>query len=270
MLASDYLGPYIDHVLSLFPFGSGSFTRYAHRGWDIRDRAKTFLELGDAFILVTTGKNWLYICNAETLTELLQRRSEFSRPLEIMGKYDGFIFYSLDRVANESVAVAVLDVFGPNLSTACNPCSLYQFQWANRTPKVEGKDWQRHRKATGPPFGEPNMSLVWIECNRQAKEMLHYWKGVPDIRHAVKDVRRFSLHVLSATGFGKSYSFDRAAEEVQQPGSLTYKESLSHPRKCDPYHASGPKTPHGNPAAVPPQTLVSYWPGDEHLQVAYR
>lgn len=57
--------------------------------------------------------------------------------------------------------------------------------------------------------------------------MRDYWKGVPDIRHTVNDVRRFSLHVLSATGFGKSYSFDRAAEEVPERGSLTYKESLS-------------------------------------------
>lgn len=118
MLTSDFLGPYINHVLSWIPFGSGSFTRYAHRGWDVHDRAKSFLELGDAFILVTTGKNWLYVCNAETFSALLQRRSEFSRPLEIMGKSDNLFFCGLDRLANEAV-VAVLDVFGPNLSTAC-------------------------------------------------------------------------------------------------------------------------------------------------------
>lgn len=85
MLTSDYLGPFIDRVLSWIPFGSGSFTRYAHRGWDVHDRAKSFLELGDAFILVTAGKNWLYVCNAETVPELLQRRKEFERPLELMG-----------------------------------------------------------------------------------------------------------------------------------------------------------------------------------------
>lgn len=97
MLVSDYLWPYIDCVLSWIPFGSGSFTRYAHRGWDVHDRAKTFLELGDAFILVTTGRNWLYICNADTLMELLQRKSEFRRPLEIMGKSDGFFRLRLER-----------------------------------------------------------------------------------------------------------------------------------------------------------------------------
>jgi hypothetical protein len=85
MLTSDCLGPFMDRVLSWIPFGSGSFTRYAHRGLDVHDRAKSFLELGDAFILVTTGENWLYVCNAETVAEMLQRRKEFERPLEIMG-----------------------------------------------------------------------------------------------------------------------------------------------------------------------------------------
>ena len=85
MMLDDLLGAYIDRLVSWLPFGSGSYTRYAHRGWDVRDRAKSFVELGDAFILVTSGKNWFYTCNAETLIELLQRKGEFKRPLEIMG-----------------------------------------------------------------------------------------------------------------------------------------------------------------------------------------
>ena len=90
MLVSDLLWPYISGVLSWIPLGSGSFLRYGHRGWDVHDKAKSFLELGDAFILVTTGKNWLYVCNAETITEMLQRKTEFRRPLEIMGELAGF------------------------------------------------------------------------------------------------------------------------------------------------------------------------------------
>lgn len=35
------------------------------------------------------------------------------------------------------------------------------------------------------------------------------------------------VHDPSATGFGKSYSFDRAADEIPEGSSLTYKESLS-------------------------------------------
>lgn len=57
--------------------------------------------------------------------------------------------------------------------------------------------------------------------------MLEYWRNLPDVRYTIKDVRRFSLHVLSATGFGKSHSFDRAAEKSPEAGSLSYKEFFS-------------------------------------------
>jgi cytochrome P450 len=109
-----------------------------------------------------------------------------------------------------TITLAVLDVFGPNLST------------------VEGRDWQRHRKATSPPFGEPNMPLVWTSCISQAHEMLSYWASLPSNFQTGKDVRRFSLHVLTATGFGKPYHFDRFVDEaLPKDGSLSYKDSLS-------------------------------------------
>ncbi|TVY36091.1 Cytochrome P450 [Lachnellula subtilissima] len=105
----------------------------------------------------------------------------------------------------------------PNATLSCKPACC-----------VEGRDWQRHRKATAPPFGEPNMGLVWTECIPQATETLDFWKECSHIRQTGKDVRRFSLHVLSTTGFGKSYSFDRSTDEALREGdSLTYKDSLS-------------------------------------------
>jgi hypothetical protein len=72
------------------------------------------------------------------------------------------------------------------------------------------------------------MGLVWTECIRQANEMLDFWKDCSDIRQTGKDVRRFSLHVLTSTGFGKSYHFDRCTDEnVRERDSMTYKDSLS-------------------------------------------
>jgi cytochrome P450 len=72
------------------------------------------------------------------------------------------------------------------------------------------------------------MGLVWTECIRQANEMLDSWKGCSDIRQTGKDVRRFSLHVLTSTGFGKSYHFDRSTDEnVREGDPMTYKDSLS-------------------------------------------
>jgi hypothetical protein len=87
MLTSDTLGPLFYPIFKLLPFQWARwFVRYAPRGWDVKDKAKTFLELGDAWVLVTTGNNWLYVCNAESVSEMLVRRKEFERPLEIMGR----------------------------------------------------------------------------------------------------------------------------------------------------------------------------------------
>lgn len=70
-----------------FPFGSGSFTRYNWRGWEFEDKNRSHLELGDVFVLVTPGRNWLYLCNAEALLDVFQRRADFPRPLELFGMF---------------------------------------------------------------------------------------------------------------------------------------------------------------------------------------
>lgn len=72
-------------ILKLFPFDSGNFTRYQRLGWEFEDRSKTHEELGDAYMAVTPGKNWLYICDHEAISDLLHCRNEFKRPLEILG-----------------------------------------------------------------------------------------------------------------------------------------------------------------------------------------
>jgi hypothetical protein len=69
------------------PFGSGNFTRFNWRGWEFQDKFRSHAEMGDVFMVVTPGRNWLYVCNAEALTEIFQRRADFPRPLEIFGKY---------------------------------------------------------------------------------------------------------------------------------------------------------------------------------------
>jgi hypothetical protein len=87
MIFSDVFGKKLEFVLKRTPFLSSNPMRYVHRCFEVQDRAKTFLELGDAFILVTTGRNWFYNCNADTHAEVYQRRHDFKRPPEIMGRY---------------------------------------------------------------------------------------------------------------------------------------------------------------------------------------
>lgn len=67
------------------PFGTGSFTRYNWRGWEFKEKARSHLEMGDAFVIVTPGRNWFYLCNAEALIDVFHRRDDFPRPLELFG-----------------------------------------------------------------------------------------------------------------------------------------------------------------------------------------
>ncbi|KAL2038881.1 hypothetical protein N7G274_008403 [Stereocaulon virgatum] len=169
------------------PFGSGTFTRYNWRGWEFQDKNKSHLEKGDIFVVVTPGRNWLYLCNAEALLDVFQRRAEFPRPLELF---------------------EMVNVFGPNLST------------------TDGQQWQRHRKVTASCFNEQNNDLVWAESVRQARGMLNYWVLQKSIRSTADDTRTLSLHVLSSAGFGKSYPFQGHLEASPTNVATSYKESL--------------------------------------------
>ncbi|KAI9718838.1 MAG: hypothetical protein M1828_006527 [Chrysothrix sp. TS-e1954] len=169
------------------PFGTGNFTRYNWRGWEIKDRNKSHLELGDIFIAVTPGRNFLHLCNAEALVDVFQRRSDFPRPLEIF---------------------EMVKVFGDNLST------------------TDGQQWQRHRKVTASCFNKQNNELVWSESIRQARGMLTYWSSKKSVTTVADDTRTLSLHVLSTAGFGKSYSFQGSLEASPENVATSYKESL--------------------------------------------
>jgi hypothetical protein len=82
MSVDSFFIPYFKYI----PFGSGNFTRFNWRGWEIEDRFSAHLELGDAFIFVTPGKSWLQVCNAEVLADVFQRRYDFVRPVEMLRK----------------------------------------------------------------------------------------------------------------------------------------------------------------------------------------
>ncbi|KUL86399.1 hypothetical protein ZTR_08167 [Talaromyces verruculosus] len=184
------------------PFGSKNFTRFNWRGWEIEDRYRAHQELGDAFIFVTPGKNWLQICNAEAVADIFARKGEFTRPTEML---------------------EMLNIFGPNLGT------------------TEGQQWQRHRKITATCFNENNNEIVWHESIRQATGMVRYWTSKSSINSVADDTRTLSLHVMSGAGFGKSYDFRGAEEEATAQDSASYKDSLKIILdNCIPLVALGP------------------------------
>ena len=122
-----------------------------------------------------------------------------------------------------------MELFGPNVDTVSTLTAL-SFQ-ANKSEnfQVEGATWQRHRKITTPPFNERNSGLVWAESLRQAQEIQELWaqqQGNP-ITTTAKDTMTLALHVLTAAGFGQSYSFRAGPQIIPAGHVMTYRDALN-------------------------------------------
>ncbi|KAK0634375.1 cytochrome P450 [Bombardia bombarda] len=173
------------------PLGNNSFTRYNWRGWEVEDRYRSHQEMGDIWVLVTPFKNWIYVNDPDALKDIFRRGNDFPRPVFV---------------------TEILDVFGPNISTA------------------EGKAWKTQRKIAFHCFNEQNNENVWGESITLASDMLKYWISKPSIDTAATDLRTLSLHVLSRAGFGKSFKFESKEDREAQASSLdpaaNYKEAL--------------------------------------------
>jgi hypothetical protein len=112
-------------------FGDCSVTKYGRLGWEYHDKDKVHVKHGDAVVLVTPSHNWVYVCNAEAFNEIFQRRNSFPRPPEMLGMPSNAAFAPISyllfpRRAADFEITAMLDVFGPNISTAREP---HLFTW---------------------------------------------------------------------------------------------------------------------------------------------
>lgn len=75
-------------LVKRLPFGLGenSFTRYNFRGWELKDRYRSHHEMGDVWMHVTSERNWLYIGDPDTVTEIWKRGRDFPRETSATGK----------------------------------------------------------------------------------------------------------------------------------------------------------------------------------------
>ncbi|RWA14480.1 hypothetical protein EKO27_g558 [Xylaria grammica] len=64
-------------------FGENAFTRYNWMGWELPDRYFSHHELGDVFMLVTPGRNWLYLGHPDIVMDVTRRRDDFPRCVEL-------------------------------------------------------------------------------------------------------------------------------------------------------------------------------------------
>ncbi|KAK2611481.1 hypothetical protein N8I77_004817 [Diaporthe amygdali] len=167
--------------------GDNSFTRYNFRTWEMHDRCRSHHEMGDIFLTVTPGSNWLYIASPDALMDMFRRRSDFPQCIE---------------------HTEMINVFGTNLGT------------------VEGQQWKTQRKMIATCFNEQNFEIVWSESLSLARDMLKYWVKKPSINSSADDLRTLSLHVLAGSGFGQSFEFAGDDERSSTSLSGDYKTSL--------------------------------------------
>ncbi|KAJ4344829.1 uncharacterized protein N0V89_012573 [Didymosphaeria variabile] len=168
--------PLIVRIATYLPF-TASFIKKYRRGWECRERYRTHEEHGELFTICTPGGNYVKIGNFEVADDILRRKDDFGRDLE---------------------AFAVLNIYGKNLAT------------------TEGKEWMRHRKVAAVTFTEKNAELVWGEALKEASQMLVYWveRAKKPIRTLAQDTQIFSLNVLAAALFDRSYPFEGREERV--------------------------------------------------------
>ncbi|KAE8166920.1 cytochrome P450 [Aspergillus tamarii] len=180
------LEPLIFFVLDILPFQFGRVNHYGRRTWLFADKAQSHMRMGDAWAIATPNEVFVYICDAEAITDIIARRADFVRPIELF---------------------TLLNVFGPNVAT------------------TEGADWQRHRKIVASPFNESLNSFVWREALTQAQSMLATRITAGPSGGLGTDTRTLALNVLAATGFKRSTRF-QSAQEVQSEDPRSYAQSL--------------------------------------------
>ncbi|KAK7928344.1 hypothetical protein PG985_005342 [Apiospora marii] len=66
------------HLLcKLLPFlRDSTFTRYNWRGWEVQDKCRSALEMGTAWVLVTSNYNAIQLCDPDALMEVFRRKSD--------------------------------------------------------------------------------------------------------------------------------------------------------------------------------------------------
>ncbi|KAL3473124.1 cytochrome P450 [Aspergillus californicus] len=180
------LEPLIFFILGLLPFQFGRINHYARRTWQFADKAESHLRMGGAWAIATPAEVFVYICDAEAIIDIIARRADFVRPIELYAPFN---------------------VFGPNILT------------------TEGADWQRHRKIVAAPFNESLNSFVWREAITQAQGMLAIRTTTGPSGGLGGDTRTLALNVLAATGFKRSTPF-QSSQDAQSQDPRSYSESL--------------------------------------------
>jgi cytochrome P450 len=174
-------------ILRRLPFGLGNFANYSGTVFFWKYGFHLHAEYGSAYVIVNPNGLHVVVSDAATCQSIIVRRKEFLR-----------------------AAPPAFDIFGKNVFTS------------------NGTNWQRHRRITTTPFNEKINTLVWKEAFIQAGSMLQFWSaaGKEGLTCTAQDIGTLTLHVITATAFGKSYPFDGGLQILPKGHMISYRDSI--------------------------------------------
>lgn len=74
-------------MMAHLPFDWATFGRYSRRGWHFRDKAKSHLQYGTAWALVTPCDIYVYVADPHAIHDIFTRRGDFLRPRKMYTKW---------------------------------------------------------------------------------------------------------------------------------------------------------------------------------------
>lgn len=158
-----------------------SWRRVVKVNWPWNLRYAPFAHLGtDTFLTVSPGGIMLYSADAEVISQITSRYSDFPKPTHIYKS---------------------VDIYGKNIVSS------------------EGQAWRHHRKATAIAFSEKTNRLVWEETIQQAGALLDLWKKATVIPSLAPDTMRLSLHVMSRAVLGQKMEWPQT-QSTEEPSRI--------------------------------------------------
>lgn len=203
-------------VLKKLPFiDAASMVKLSKRGWNFFDRYQMHLKYGKVFAHATPSGIEIFVADAASSNDLLNRRKDFPKPMDMVRKLK--IPPEEEPSAKSLTKLPeIINLFGPSVAS------------------TDGADWSRHRRITATPFNERNNRIVWSESVRQTAQMLAYFKdrvGPAGSTALGDDAMTLTLHILTSAGLGFSYDFrgsqETSKDQTPDDTTLSYRDCLA-------------------------------------------
>lgn len=179
---------------SILPSSSSvdSWRQLVTATWPLRLRHAPFTHLGtDTFLTVSPGGIILNTADADLITQITSRGTDFPKPTHIY---------------------TPISIYGQNIISS------------------EGATWRYHRKLTSPAFSEINNKLVWKETLDLSQTMVTKWAGTgmsKTTAQVAPDTMRLSLEIIGRAGLGQQMEWDEGDDSQALPMGHTMSFSSS-------------------------------------------